>query len=64
VRRPKAQKQLEQAAEVARMMFFQHEKAGSDMSKILSRLQQGRFDWLWFHDIQGDVRNAMSRMQT
>ncbi|KAI4643922.1 uncharacterized protein J4E79_011194 [Alternaria viburni] len=63
VRRPRAQKQLEQAAEVARMLFFQHEEAGDDMSKILPRLQQGRFDWLWFHDVQGDVDEALSRMQ-
>ncbi|KAI4906469.1 hypothetical protein J4E90_010543 [Alternaria incomplexa] len=63
VRRPRAQKQLEQAAEVARMLFFQHEEAGDDMSKILPRLQQGRFDWLWFHDVQGDVDKALSRMQ-
>jgi len=62
VRRPRAQKQLEQAAEVARMLFFQHEEAGDDMSKILPRLQQGRFDWLWFHDVQGDVGEALSRM--
>jgi salicylate hydroxylase len=64
VRRPRAQKQLEQAAEVARMLFFQHEEAGPDMSKILLKLQQGRFEWLWFHDIEGDVRKAVARMQT
>jgi len=63
VRRPRAQKQLEQAAEVARMLFFQDEEAGDDMGKILPRLQQGRFDWLWFHDVQGDVDEALSRMQ-
>ncbi|KAI1670735.1 Salicylate hydroxylase [Pyrenophora tritici-repentis] len=44
VRRPRAQKQLEQAAEVARIIFFQHEEAGDDIGKILPRLQQGRFD--------------------
>lgn len=63
VRRPRAQKQLEQAAEVGRMIFFQHEKAGSDMSKILPRLQQGRFNWLWFHDTNDDVQAAMSKMK-
>ncbi|KAI4649986.1 uncharacterized protein J4E78_008267 [Alternaria triticimaculans] len=63
VRRPRAQKQLEQAAEVARMLFFQHEEAGDDMGKILPRLQQGRFDWLWFHNVQGDVDEALSRMR-
>ena len=54
VRRPRAQKQLEQSAEVARMMFFQHEEAGADMNEILPRLQQGRFDWLWFHEAKAD----------
>lgn len=62
VRRPRAQKQLEQAAEVARMIFFQHEEAGACMEKILPRLQQGRFDWLWFHDIEGDLHEAMVQM--
>ncbi|KAF2994366.1 hypothetical protein E8E13_001405 [Curvularia kusanoi] len=63
VRRPRAQKQLEQAAEVARMIFFQHEEAGSDMNKILPRLQQGRFNWLWFHEIEKDVDIAIAKIQ-
>lgn len=58
VRRPRAQKQLEQSAEVAEMIFFRHPEMGNDMSKILPRLQQGRFDWLWFHDIEDDAREA------
>ncbi|TIA23206.1 monooxygenase [Aureobasidium pullulans] len=62
VRRPRAQKQLEQSAEVGKMIFFQHEEAGPDMSKILPRLQEGRFDWLWFHDIEDDVNKALTRM--
>jgi salicylate hydroxylase len=63
VRRPRAQKQLEQAAEVGRMIFFQHEEAGAHMDKILPRLQQGRFNWLWFHDMNEDVQEALNRMQ-
>ncbi|KIL88222.1 hypothetical protein FAVG1_08300 [Fusarium avenaceum] len=62
VRRPRAQKQLEGANEVGDMMFFQHEEAGADMAKILPRLQQGRFNWLWFHDMQDDVNEVLSRM--
>ncbi|KAK7947820.1 monooxygenase [Apiospora aurea] len=58
VRRPRAQKQLEQAAEVGDLIFFQHEEAGDDMGKILPRLQQGRFDWLWFHDMNDDVQDT------
>ncbi|KAE8341969.1 hypothetical protein BDV24DRAFT_131132, partial [Aspergillus arachidicola] len=63
VRRPRAQKQLEQAAEVGRMIFFQHEEAGADMEMILPRLQEGRFNWLWFHDMNDDVQEVLSRMQ-
>jgi len=61
VRRPRAQKQLDRAAEMAEMIFFQNKETGSDMSKILPRLQNGWFDWLWFPDLQGDVRTALSR---
>jgi salicylate hydroxylase len=63
VRRPRAQKQLDQSAEVSRMIFFQEADAGSDMNKILPRLQQGRFDWLWYHNIQEDLDIAISRMK-
>lgn len=63
VRRPRAQFQLEQAAEVGRMIFFQHEEAGADMYKILPRLQQGRFNWLWFHDINTDAQKAVALMK-
>ncbi|KAK5696377.1 hypothetical protein LTR17_024253 [Elasticomyces elasticus] len=63
IRRPRAQRQLEQAAEVARMISFSDPETGSDMSKILPKLQQGRFDWLWFHDMEAEVRVALSRMQ-
>ncbi|KAI9039901.1 monooxygenase [Aspergillus affinis] len=63
VRRPRAQKQLEQAAEVGHMIFFQHEEAGADMEKILPRLQQERFNWLWFYDMNDDVQEVLGRMQ-
>lgn len=62
VRRPRAQKQLEQSAELGLMIHFQHPEAGSDMSKILPRLQEGRFDWLWFHDLTSDIEVASRRM--
>ena len=63
VRRPRAQFQLEQSAEVARMIFLQHEVAGSDMNQILPRLQNGRFNWLWFHDVEADAKTALSTMR-
>jgi len=63
VRRPRAQRQLEQAAEVGKMIFFQDAETGDDMSKILPKLQEGRFDWLWFHDINEDVEKALNKME-
>ena len=63
VRRPRAQRQLEQSAEVARMIFLQHEEVGSDMVEILRRLQNDRLNWLWFHDIDRDVQRALSMMR-
>lgn len=63
IRRPRAQKQLEQADEVSRMMFLEHEEAGGDMEKILPLLQQGRFNWLWFHDMDDDVQEVLRRMR-
>jgi 2-polyprenyl-6-methoxyphenol hydroxylase-like FAD-dependent oxidoreductase len=63
VRRPRAQKQLEQSAEVSRMLFFQHGEAGDDMGKILPMLQQGRFNWLWFHDIKDDAEVARLKVK-
>lgn len=62
VRRPRAQRQLEQSAEVAEMLYFQHPETGSDMNKILPRLQNGRFEWLWFHDLTKDVDAASGKM--
>ncbi|KAL4731012.1 hypothetical protein ACLX1H_003054 [Fusarium chlamydosporum] len=63
VRRPRAQFQLEQAAEVGDMIFFQHKDVGDDLNKILPKLQQGRFNWLWFHDLEDDVKEAVGRMR-
>ncbi|KAB5518018.1 hypothetical protein GE09DRAFT_1230696 [Coniochaeta sp. 2T2.1] len=63
VRRPRAQKQLEQAAEVSEMIYFLHPECGANVKKILARLQQGRFDWLWFHDLKIDIEAALRRME-
>ena len=63
IRRPRAQKQLELAHEVSTWIYFQDEESGEDMEKILPKLQKDRFDWLWFHDLQGDVDRAVSMMK-
>lgn len=62
IRRPRAQRQLEQAYDMQKLIFFQHPDAGSDMAKILPHVQNGRYDWLWFHDIQESVDAALARM--
>ena len=62
VRRPRAQKQLEQAEEVGLLINFKHPEAGDDMSKILPKLQNGRFDWLWFKDLNLDIESAAEEM--
>lgn len=64
IRRPRAQRQLEQAYEVGQLFYFQHPEAGDDMTKILPRLQNERLNWLWFHDLQEDVDSALSQMRT
>lgn len=58
VRRPRAQKQLESAAEMADFSFFQQPETGSDVTKMWPRMQKGRFDWLWLHDLEKDTRDA------
>jgi salicylate hydroxylase len=62
VRLPRAQAQLEQSAELGRMIHFQDPEAGSDMNKILPRLQGDRFNWLWYHDLKEDTKAAAKRM--
>ena len=65
VRRPRAQKQIEQSEEVMRMLFFQglEGEEGREMHEVLPRLQEGRFEWLWFHDVEGDVKEALEIMR-
>ncbi|KAH7325550.1 salicylate hydroxylase [Stachybotrys elegans] len=63
VRRPRAQKQLDRAFEVGKMIYFQHPECGSDMNKILDKLQNGWLDWLWFPDLKADVDRALSQMR-
>jgi salicylate hydroxylase len=63
VRRPRAQHQAEQSLDASQLLSFQHPQAGSDMDKILPRMQDGRFDWLWFHDLRDDVHLSLEKMK-
>ncbi|KAJ6134479.1 hypothetical protein N7523_000801, partial [Penicillium sp. IBT 18751x] len=62
IRRPRAQKQLERAHEMSQMLHFQHPETGQDMEKISSKLQHGWFEWIWFHDLNGDIESASRLM--
>lgn len=63
VRRPRAQGQLSRAAEVGQMIHFQHQEVGSDMTRILGKLQnESFFDQLWFHDLKKDLQLASQKM--
>ncbi|PYI02687.1 FAD/NAD(P)-binding domain-containing protein [Aspergillus sclerotiicarbonarius CBS 121057] len=59
VRRPRAQRQLERAHEMSLMLYFQHPETGSSMEKIIEKLQNGWFDWLWFRDLNADIQAAV-----
>lgn len=58
VRRPRAQKQLERAHEMATMLYYEHPETGKNMYKVLGKLQAGWFEWLWFRDLGRDVEEA------
>lgn len=62
IRRPRAQRQLERAHEMSLMLYFQHSETGKEMEKIASKLQKGWFDWIWFHDLNGDIESAFRTM--
>lgn len=60
VRRPRAQRQLEQAFDDHKSIFWQGEEGG-DMARILAKLRgEQRFTWLWFTDMQDEVDRALS----
>ncbi|EHA25750.1 hypothetical protein ASPNIDRAFT_43836 [Aspergillus niger ATCC 1015] len=62
IRRPRAQKQLERAYEMSHMLHFQHPETGKTIDKIASKLQKQWFDWIWFHDLNGDIDAAFHKL--
>ncbi|KAJ5307316.1 hypothetical protein N7476_007972, partial [Penicillium atrosanguineum] len=62
IRRPRAQRQLERAYEMSQMIHLQHPESGSDMNKVILKLQRGWFDWVWFHDLDADIESALRKM--
>ncbi|RAL02611.1 salicylate hydroxylase, partial [Aspergillus ibericus CBS 121593] len=59
VRRPRAQRQVERAYEMSRMLYFEHPETGGSMERVLEKMQGGWFDWLWFRDLEVDVEEAV-----
>lgn len=57
VRRPRAQRQVDTSVECGRLYNLQHPQHGDDLGRIVDDLNC-RFDWLWDHDLEGDVRWA------
>ncbi|KAF9888936.1 hypothetical protein FE257_008105 [Aspergillus nanangensis] len=62
IRRPRAQRQLERAYEMSQMLYFQHPETGKDMTKVVSKLQKGWFEWVWFHDFDADIASSFWKM--
>ncbi|KAF3038805.1 hypothetical protein E8E12_005076 [Didymella heteroderae] len=62
IRRPRAQKQVITARECGEIYNLKDPKTGTDLSieEALEDLS-GRFEWLWKHDLEGDVRMVEER---
>ncbi|KAL4801090.1 hypothetical protein BDV19DRAFT_384106 [Aspergillus venezuelensis] len=49
---------LEDALVLSNILYHQHLETGSDMYKALGKLQHGWIEWIWFHDLKGDIKEA------
>lgn len=47
---------------MSHMIHFQHPETGSDMNKVILKLQQEWFDWVWFHNLNADIQSALQKM--
>lgn len=57
VRRPRAQRQVDTSIECGRLYNLQHPQHSDDLGKIVDDLNC-RFEWLWDHDLEGDMTLA------
>jgi salicylate hydroxylase len=60
VRRPRAQRQVDTSVECGLVFNLSHPGIGNDMQKTVDDLNW-RFDWLWNHDLDRDVEDAVRR---
>jgi salicylate hydroxylase len=60
VRRPRAQEQVRTTKECGEIYNLLDPVAGEDMEKVVQNLN-GRFKWLWEHDLDSDVKKVEDR---
>lgn len=64
LRRPRAQEQVRTARECGEIYNLRDPKTGKDLSmeQALKNLD-GRFEWLWKHDLEADVKRVEKRTE-
>lgn len=60
VRRPRAQEQVRTSQECGEIYHLMHPQVGDSIPQVVHHLN-GRFAWLWLHDLAGDVRSVEAR---
>lgn len=60
IRRPRAQKQVRTSQECGQIYSLADPVAGDDILKAVENLN-GRFEWIWKHDLAADVRLVEAR---
>jgi len=62
VRRPRAQEQVRTSQACGEVYNLMDPVAGADIVKVVENLN-GRFEWIWRHDLGGDVRCVEGRFE-
>lgn len=60
VRRPRAQKQVRTSQQCGEIYVLMDPVAGDDIPNVVASLN-GRFEWIWLHDLAADVRRVEER---
>jgi salicylate hydroxylase len=61
VRRPRTQRLVETSREAGRIWAFREAGIGDDIEKV-KRAAQGRQNWLWFEDLEGEIKEGKAMM--
>ncbi|CAO2649039.1 Nn.00g099880.m01.CDS01 [Neocucurbitaria sp. VM-36] len=62
VRRPRAQEQVRTSQECGEIYTLMDPVHGDDIPKVVAKLN-GRFEWIWLHDLAADVRQVQARYE-